>query len=102
MTNRAYIKLRCLVYMAIVLGAMSCSTTSRLADDEVLYTGVKKLNIMPKADSIVLDDAVAEGIASAINVAPNNSLYSPYIRHPRVVGIQPLERQRRRFKGLAV
>ncbi len=87
MTNRAYIKLRYLVYVAVMLGAMSCSTTSRLADDEVLYTGVKKLNIMPKADSIVLDDAVAEGIASAINVAPNNSLYSPYIRHPFPIGL---------------
>ena len=80
-------KLRALLYLAIVVGAISCSTTSKLADDEVLYTGVKKLNIKPTADSIVLDEGVAEGIASAINVAPNNSLVSPYIRHPFPVGL---------------
>lgn len=87
MTNRTIIQFRLLVYVAVALGAISCSTTSRLADDEVLYTGVKKLNILPRADSIELDEAVADGIASAINVAPNNSLYSPYIRHPFPVGL---------------
>ena len=74
MNNRTIIQFRLLVYVAVALGAISCSTTSRLADDEVLYTGVKKLNILPRADSIELDEAVADGIASAINVAPNNSL----------------------------
>lgn len=87
MYRSSYIKLRSLLYLAILFGAISCSTTSRLVDDEVLYTGVKKLNIQPSADSIVIDEGVADGIASAINVAPNNSLVSPYIRYPFPVGL---------------
>lgn len=80
-------KLRVLLYVALVLSVISCSTTSRIADDELLYTGVKKLNIQCENDSLVLDEAVAEDIATVINVAPNNSLYSPYIRHPFPVGL---------------
>lgn len=80
-------KLRVLLYVALVLSVISCSTTSRIADDELLYTGVKKLNIQCENDSLVLDEAVAEDIATVINVAPNNSLYSPYIRHPFPIGL---------------
>jgi len=87
MRQKTIINLRCLLYVALTLGIVACSTTSRLAEDEVLYTGVKKLNIEPAADSIRLEESVADGIASAINVAPNNSLVSPYIRHPFPVGL---------------
>ncbi|MGM9804463.1 MAG: BamA/TamA family outer membrane protein [Muribaculaceae bacterium] len=94
------ILLQVLVSIAIVASAISCSTTSRLEDDEVLYTGVKKLNIMPASDSIMLEEGVAEAVASAINVAPNNSLYSPYIRHPFPVGLWVYNHWNDSAKGL--
>ncbi len=69
----------------LVLTAVSCSTTSRLGDNEVLYTGVKKLDY--RQDSVKLDDDVKEQIFEAINVKPNNPLYSPYYRTPFPVGL---------------
>ena len=85
--NNTITRLRYLLYAGLVLGVLSCSTTSRIADDELLYTGVKKLNIKCENESLQLDEAVAEDIATAINVKPNNSLYSPYLRHPFPVGL---------------
>ena len=80
--NNTITRLRYLLYAGLVLGVLSCSTTSRIADDELLYTGVKKLNIKCENESLQLDEAVAEDIATAIPVQPTNSLYSPYLRHP--------------------
>ena len=73
--------------MAAILALMatSCSTTKRLADGEILYTGVKKLEY--HQDSVKLDDGVKEQIFSAINVKPNNPLYSPYYRTPFPIGL---------------
>lgn len=63
-----------------------CSTTSRLADDEVLYTGVNHITYnAPDGEEII--DGVKDHVFSTINVKPNNSLYSPYIRHPFPVGL---------------
>ena len=72
--------------MAVVaLLATSCSTTCRLAEGEILYTGVKKLAY--HQDSVKLDPAVKDQIFSAINVKPNNPLYSPYLRTPFPIGL---------------
>ncbi len=73
--------------MAAILAllASSCSTTKRLAEGEILYTGVKHLNY--HQDSVKLDDAVKDQIFSAINVKPNNPLYSPYLRTPFPIGL---------------
>lgn len=65
--------------------AMSCSTTARLADGEVLYTGVKKLNYQENDTKIDAD--VQDQIFEAIDVAPNNPLYSPYYRTPLPLGL---------------
>lgn len=72
---------------ALLLPALSgCSTTSRLADDEVLYTGVKHITYnAPEGEEII--SSVKDQVFSTINVKPNNSLYSPYIRHPFPVGL---------------
>lgn len=66
--------------------AASCSTTSRLGEGEVLYTGVKKLRINAP-DTVDVPDAVSDNIKSTINVKPNNSLYSPYVRYPFPLGL---------------
>lgn len=72
--------------LVVALLAVSCSTTSRLGSEDVLYTGVKKLNYL-QDDSVVLDKAVKEQIFQAINVKPNNPLYSPYYRTPFPIGL---------------
>ncbi|MBQ4367034.1 MAG: hypothetical protein II786_03000, partial [Muribaculaceae bacterium] len=58
-----------LVATAICLAA--CSTTSRLGENDVLYTGVKKL-AYHQGDSVKLESAVKDQIFEAINVKPNN------------------------------
>ena len=83
--------LRKLVYIAIfipaaLVGMLSCSTTKRLADDEVLYTGVKKIAVNVP-DSVNLPDGVNDQIKEALNVAPNNPLFSPYVRTPFPIGL---------------
>ena len=75
----------CLVLAAtLLLGA--CSTTRRLGEGEVLYTGVHKIRI--EADSGVVLSAAAESAArEPLSVAPNNPLYSPYLRTPFPIGL---------------
>ena len=72
--------------MAVTVLAAACSTTKRLGADDILYTGVKKINIIPQGQ-----EKPAPGIASdvkdAVNVKPNNSLISPYIRYPFPLGL---------------
>lgn len=79
------------IYCLIVLGALvallasSCSTTKKLGPNDVLYTGVKRLKY--HEDSVKVDDAVKTDIFTAINVKPNNPLYSPYYRTPFPIGL---------------
>lgn len=69
------------------IGGWSCSTTKRLGTDDILYTGVKKINIAQPTDSTPLADGVASEVKDAVNVAPNNSLISPYVRWPIPLGL---------------
>ena len=63
----------------------SCSTVKKLGEGEVLYTGVKKMNI-ETAEGVKLDGP--EGaITSALAYSPNNPLYSPYVRTPFPLGL---------------
>lgn len=78
--------------LAVIIVLMSivgaCSTTSRLPKDEILYTGVKKIAIdYPPIDSLPKAPGLAADIKEAVNVAPNNSLISPYIRYPFPLGL---------------
>lgn len=69
----------------IALLASSCSTTKKLGENDVLYTGVKHLKY--HEDSVKVDDGVKTDIFTAINVKPNNPLYSPYYRTPFPFGL---------------
>jgi hypothetical protein len=81
-----YRKIHIWLWAAVVtLLASSCSTTCRLAEGEILYTGVKKLAY--HQDSVKLEADVKDQIISAINVKPNNPLYSPYLRTPFPIGL---------------
>ena len=75
-----------MVSATIAIAAAGCSTTSRLEDGEVLYTGVKKITYNePEGEEVI--ESVEDQIFSTINVKPNNSLYSPYVRHPFPLGL---------------
>ena len=71
--------------LALMLLSASCSTTSKLKEGEVLYTGVKHLKY--HEDKVKLDEGVKADIFTAINVKPNNPLYSPYYRTPFPIGL---------------
>lgn len=74
--------------MAVLIPLASCSTTSRLPKGEILYTGVKKIDIQyPRVDSIPKAPGLAGDVKDAVNVAPNNSLVSPYLRYPFPLGL---------------
>ena len=75
-----------LTFLTLVAIFASCSTTSKLAEGEVLYTGVKKIQYNQR-DSVKIDPDVKDLIFSAVNVKPNNPLYSPYIRSPFPIGL---------------
>ena len=77
-------KLLIVILSAIVLAA--CSTTSKLGEGDVLYTGVKKLDVSA-ADSVDIPSGISDNISEIINVPANNSLYSPYVRSPLPIGL---------------
>lgn len=74
------------VMLLLMLLAAACSTTRRLADDDILYTGVKKIQITTH-DHQPLAPGVQADVKSAVNVAPNNCLISPYLRYPFPLGL---------------
>ena len=74
-----------LVVVASLLLASSCSTTKKLGENDVLYTGVKHLKY--HEDSVKADAGMKDDIFTAINVRPNNPLYSPYYRTPFPFGL---------------
>lgn len=65
----------------------ACSTTRRIPDGELLYTGVKKLEYIEPDRSEELPDGIRDDIKKSINVAPNNCLISPSIRYPFPLGL---------------
>ena len=81
--DRAY---KYILSAILAIAGMACSTTSRLGEGEVLYTGVKKIEINAP-DTVKVPSAVSAEIKGLVNVPANNSLYSPYVRHPFPVGL---------------
>lgn len=64
----------------------SCSTTRKLTGEEVLYVGVKKINTgIPK--NVKLSGIQKSSVSRPLSFAPNNPLYSPYIRTPFPIGL---------------
>ncbi len=72
--------------LALVLLLTACSTTRRLGEEDTLYTGVKKIEIEGH-DGAKLPDDLQSRVKEAVNVAPNNVLFSPYVRHPFPIGL---------------
>lgn len=83
--NKITLKSGLLTVMSLLL-LCACSTTSRLPEGEILYTGVKRLKIeAPKGQET--PGGLAGEIKTAVNVKPNNSLISPYLRYPLPIGL---------------
>lgn len=73
--------------LVFLIMAGACSTTKRLGTDDILYTGVKKIDIQtPSKDQKPAGDLSSE-VLDAVNVKPNNCLYSPYLRYPFPLGL---------------
>ena len=64
----------------------SCSTTKRLGEGEVLYTGVRKVDVKAP-EGVEVPSGVVSQIKDAVNVPPNNSLISPWLRYPFPLGL---------------
>lgn len=78
--------IRIIAVLALVLLMSSCSTTRRLGADDTLYTGVKKIKIID-GDNGGIPSAVEDQVKETVNVAANNSLFSPYVRYPFPIGL---------------
>lgn len=84
MMMRRYIPtLVCVLFAALIV---SCSTTSRIPDDEILYTGVKKVAIA-KSDSVKIPSNVSTVLKEAVDVAPNNYIKMLGWRYPFPYGL---------------
>ena len=74
-----------MVFAALLIIAASCSTTSNLPEDEVLYVGMTPIQY---TDSVALSysdymDVVKDEVEAAIGCAPNGSVFgSFYMRNP--------------------
>lgn len=73
-----------------IVSAVACSTTRRLEDGEVLYTGVKSITVNP-TDGEKIPAALLSDLNQSVAVRPNNStpLLYPYskLRYPFPVGL---------------
>ncbi|MBD5243903.1 MAG: BamA/TamA family outer membrane protein [Barnesiella sp.] len=78
--------LRSLAILLAVITVSSCSTTRRLGQDDVLYTGVKKIDITTY-EKEPMAPGLQSSVKNAVNVAPNNCLISPYLRYPFPLGL---------------
>lgn len=59
------------IYIAAVAAVLAaCSTTARIPADEVLYTGVKKVEMTE--DSVKIPPALTSAVKEAVDVPPNN------------------------------
>lgn len=77
-----------IIYIAVCSALFSsCSTTSRISDDDPLYTGIKEINIDGKSGTDA--EAVAlEELEGALAFEPNNSLFgSSTMRSPLPIGL---------------
>ena len=75
------------ILLPAAIVAASCSTTRRIPEGELLYTGVKKVEVVPYTDEKTPDGVVSE-INEAVKVPPNNALFgSASVRIPFPLGL---------------
>lgn len=76
-----------IIYLVALSILTACSTTSGLQEDEVLYTGIKKIRVEDKKNTYAESVALTE-VEAALAYAPNSSFMgSSSIRFPISVGL---------------
>lgn len=76
-----------ILFCIVILFTTGCSTTRRLAADETLYTGVKKITFTQERDDFEISGAAESTAKEPLSIAPNNPLYAPYWRTPLPIGL---------------
>lgn len=77
---------RVIYFIVTLMIMLSCSTTKKLDEDEQLYVGVKKMNIVSTQGADITSTALSV-VKSDLSVKPNNPLFSPYVRSPFPFGL---------------
>ena len=77
---------RCTALAAVICLVCACSTTRRLEEGEVLYTGVKKVDYVPDTASHLSND-LKDDIYDDVFVAPNNYLKLLNWHYPFPLGL---------------
>ncbi|MBR5102490.1 MAG: hypothetical protein IK092_05145, partial [Muribaculaceae bacterium] len=96
---RIFNKIKPLLALIAAATLTACSTTSRIPEGETLYTGVKKIKYN-NLDTVKIDSSVKDQIFEAVDVKPNNPLYSPYYRTPLPIGLWVYNHWNPKSKGL--
>lgn len=78
--------LRLIIPIVSALLISACSTTRRLGEEGILYTGVKRTAIVPDSGQ-TLAPGLSDNVKEAVNVKPNNCLISPSVRYPFPLGL---------------
>lgn len=89
----------CILLSFFCLLFFSCSTTKKLTDGEVLYTGVKKMKI-ETPPKLKLKGPEKSALTSPMSYPPNNPLFSPYVRSPFPIGLWVYNWHIKKEKGL--
>ena len=77
----------CVIFSFLLLLLASCSTTKNLPEGEVLYTGIKKIEVTNDDKTPAGEDALAE-VEGALAYPPNNALLgSSSVRVPFPFGL---------------
>ena len=78
------------IILSALLTAMmwSCSTTRRIPNDEILYTGLKGVKVNTPDPKEKFPSGVHESLTEAVSVKPNNPLLgSASVRTPFPIGL---------------
>lgn len=78
--------LRLIIPIVSALLISACSTTRRLGEEDILYTGVKRTAIVPDSGQ-TLAPGLSDNVKETVNVKPNNCLISPSVRYPFPLGL---------------
>lgn len=86
-------------FLLLLCLCLSCSTTKKLAEGEVLYTGVKKMKIETPR-KLKLEGPEKSALKGPLSYPPNNPLFSPYVRSPFPIGLWVYNWDIKKEKGL--
>lgn len=86
--------------LMLLPGLFSCSTTKRIADGEVLYTGLKKVSVYgPDSTKKSASEDLGDEIRSAVNVKANKITLSPSFRIPYTLWAYNINPEAKGLKG---